>query len=458
MSKVNQEQIINHLKTYGFVYQNSEIYGGLSNAWDMGPLGSLLKNNLKNLWINFFITSIPNMHLIDTNIILNPLVWKASGHIDNFSDPLIDCKNCKSRYRADKLIEENCDEKINEKTADDILVQIINKHNIKCPNCKKQDWTKIRKFNLMFETFIGVVEDTKDKAFLRPETAQGIFINFKNIARTQRSKLPFGVGQIGKAFRNEITPGNFIFRTREFEQMEIEFFCKQEDEDKSFDMFEKKIKSFLLEQLKIKKENISIVNYPKEELSHYSKKTIDFFYNFPHGKSELWGLANRGTYDLTHHQEFSKKDLTYLDPNDNSKKIIASVIEPSVGVERLLYAILIDAYDEEVVDNETRVILRLDEKIAPYKIAVLPLNNKLTDDGNKLYLDLLSKNVSATFDSSGSIGKRYRRQDAIGTPYCITFDFDSLNDKSVTIRERDSMKQVRVKIADIDLNNLKELF
>ncbi|EGZ31294.1 glycyl-tRNA synthetase [Malacoplasma iowae 695] len=280
MSKVNQEQIINHLKTYGFVYQNSEIYGGLSNAWDMGPLGSLLKNNLKNLWINYFITSVPNMHLIDTNIILNPLVWKASGHIDNFSDPLIDCKNCKSRYRADKLIEENCNEKINEQTADDVLIEIINKHNIKCPNCKKQEWTKIRKFNLMFETFIGVVEDAKDKAFLRPETAQGIFINFKNIARTQRAKLPFGVGQIGKAFRNEITPGNFIFRTREFEQMEIEFFCEEKDEEKSFDMFEQKIKSFLFDQLKIKKKIFQLLIIQKKNFLTILKKLLISFMIF----------------------------------------------------------------------------------------------------------------------------------------------------------------------------------
>lgn len=455
--KISQDIIMNHLKNYGFVYQNSEIYGGLSNAWDFGPLGALVKNSLKNLWINHFVISEPNVYLIDTNIILNSDVWKASGHVSNFSDPLIDCKKCKNRFRVDKLIEQFSLEKINESTPSNRLEEIIKKENIKCPNCKEHDWTGIRKFNLMFETSIGVVDDKKNSVFLRPETAQGIFINFKNVQRTQRSKIPFGIAQIGKSFRNEITPSNFIFRTREFEQMEIEYFVREENEDKVFSSYQKKIESFLFDILNIKKENIFIENYSKDEIAHYSKKTIDFFYNFPHGKSELWGLANRGTYDLNQHEMNSKKDLHYLD-SLNNEKFIPSVIEPSVGVERLLYALFLDYYDEEKLENDSRVIMRFPENLSPYKFAILPLTNKLNDFGNKLFKELLSKNISTIFDSSGSIGKRYRRQDAIGTPYCITIDFDSENDNSVTIRERDSMKQIRKKFNEINFFDLKKEF
>ncbi|WP_412032002.1 glycine--tRNA ligase [Malacoplasma muris] len=454
--KISQEIIVNHLKNYGFVFQNSEIYGGLANAWDFGPLGAIIKNLLKNIWINYFVTSTKNMFLIDTNIILNSSVWDASGHINNFSDPLIDCKKCKNRFRADKLIGEFTNEKITEQTDISILEKIINNNKIKCPNCKNIDWTNIRKFNLMFETSIGVVDNNKNIVYLRPETAQGIFINFKNIQRTTRAKIPFGVAQIGKSFRNEITPSNFIFRTREFEQMEIEHFVEESQENMFFDYYINKIQKFLFDVLKLKKENISIENYSKDEIAHYSKKTIDFFYDFPHGKSELWGLANRGSYDLMQHESFSKKDMHYLDSNNN--KFIPSVIEPSVGLERLLYAILIDAYDEEQVNNETRVVMRLDEKLAPYKIAVLPLTNKLEDFASKIYQSILNKGVSCTYDTSGSIGKRYRRQDAIGTPYCLTVDFDSQKDMSVTIRNRDSMEQVRVNIKDINLLNLSKLF
>ncbi|BAC44132.1 glycine--tRNA ligase [Malacoplasma penetrans] len=455
--KIDQETIVNHFKNYGFVYQNSEIYNGLANAWDFGPLGSLIKNNLKNLWLKHFIYSKKEMHLIDTNIILNPLVWKASGHIDNFSDPLIDCKECKSRFRADKLILENTKEEINEQTDSDTLIKIISDNKIKCPNCKKSNWTEIRKFNLMFDTSIGVVDDKKDLVYLRPETAQGIFINFKNIQRTQRQKLPFGVGQIGKAFRNEITPGNFIFRTREFEQMEIEYFCDKKDSPKVFDNFLESIKTFLFKTLKIHENNIKIIDYPKEELAHYSSRTVDFLYNFPHGYSELWGLADRGEFDLTAHQNLSKKSLEYLN-EETKEKFVPSVIEPSVGVERLLYAILIDAYDEEKIDEENnRVVLKLIPELAPYKFAVLPLSNKLNDKAEEIFNNLILSNI-CTYDSSGSIGKRYRRQDAIGTPYCITVDFDTLEDECVTIRDRDSMKQIRIKIKDIDLSKVQELF
>lgn len=454
--KVSQEVIVNHLKNYGFIFQNSEIYGGLANAWDFGPLGSMMKNSLKNIWINYFVTSTKNMFLIDTNIILNSSVWQASGHIDSFSDPLIDCKKCKNRYRADKLIEEFSDAKINEQTLSEKLEEIINVEQIKCPNCKSFDWTNIRKFNLMFQTSIGVVNDNKNVVYLRPETAQGIFINFKNIQRTTRAKVPFGVAQIGKSFRNEITPSNFIFRTREFEQMEIEHFVEENQEDFYFDYYVSKIEKFLFDILNIKKENISIEKYNKDEIAHYSKKTIDFFYDFPHGKSELWGIANRGKYDLSQHELFSKKDLHYVDVNNN--KFVPSVIEPSVGVERLMYALFLDAFYQEEVNNETRTVMRFNENIAPYKIAVLPLTNKLDNYAAKLYQAILKKQISCTYDLSGSIGKRYRRQDAIGTPYCITVDFDTLNDNSVTIRERDSMKQIRVKIKEINLANLKNLF
>lgn len=456
--KFEQEIIVNHLKNYGFVYQNSEIYNGLSNSWDMGPLGAIVKNNLKNLWLNYFIYSQKDMFLIDTNIILNPLVWKASGHIDNFSDPLIDCKNCKSRFRADKLIEQNSNENINEQTETTKLEQIVCDNKISCPNCKKNEWTKIRKFNLMFETSIGVTQDNKDSVYLRPETAQGIFINFKNVQRTQRAKIPFGIGQIGKSFRNEITPGNFIFRTREFEQMEIEFFVDSNSKEKYFQFFENKIENFLVNILQINKENIKKVDYPKEELAHYSSKTIDFFYNFPHGEAELWGLADRGNFDLTQHQKLSSKNLEYLD-EQKKEKYLPHIIEPSVGVERLMYALFVDSYHEELLeDNTTRVLMKLNENIAPYKIAILPLTNKLLDKANEIFSLVLNKNIVSTFDSSGSIGKRYRRQDAIGTPYCLTVDFETLENDSVTIRERDSMKQSRININDISLENIKKLF
>ncbi|MDE7075282.1 MAG: glycine--tRNA ligase [Malacoplasma sp.] len=456
--KVNQETIVNHLKNYGFVYQNSEIYNGLANAWDFGPLGSLLKNNLKNAWLDFFVFSKKNMHLIDTNIILNPSVWKASGHVDNFSDPLIDCKSCKSRYRADKLILEFTKENINEQTSSEILEKIILDNKIACPNCKKNDWTKIRKFNLMFNTSIGVVEDSKNEVYLRPETAQGIFINFKNIQRTQRLKLPFGVAQVGKAFRNEITPGNFIFRSREFEQMEIEFFCEKKETKKFFDYFLNEINIFLTTVVNLKKENLKIFDYPKEELAHYSSRTVDVFYNFPHGFNELWGIADRGEFDLTQHQNHSKKSLDYLD-EETKQRFIPSVIEPSVGLDRLLYALAVDAYTEEVLeDKSTRITLKFSPDLAPYKFAVLPLSNKLNDKAIEVFDKLvLSKNI-CTYDAAGSIGKRYRRQDAIGTPYCVTIDFDTINDDTVTIRDRDSMKQVRMKINEINLEKVKKAF
>lgn len=459
--KYNQEILVNHFISSGFIYPSSEIYGGLSNSWDSGPLGVLIKNNLKKLWWDNFITKKENMVGIDSNIILNPNVWEASGHIDNFSDPLLDCKDCKSRIRADKLIEEFCkleDLKvtINEQSSHEELEKIINHHKIPCPLCKKHNWTAIRNFNLLFETSSGILDSKKKSLYLRPETAQGIFINFKNIQRTTRLKLPFGVGQIGKSFRNEITPGNFIFRTKEFEQMEIEHFCESENEDEIFNKYIQEIQEFMVNILGIRSKLLKQISYPKEELAHYSNATTDFLFDFPHGWTELWGISNRGTYDLEVHQNLSKKSLEYQDPG-NGIKLLPSVIEPSVGVERLLYAILINSYHEEKIsDGDTRIVMKLEYSLCPYKMTILPLSNKLKEQSKLLLKQVLAKNISASFDSSGSIGKRYRRQDAIGTKYCITFDFETLIDEKITIRERDSMNQERVSIEEF-LKNIENL-
>lgn len=447
--KINQETIVNHLKNYGFVFPNSEIYNGLANGWDFGPLGTIVKNQIKKLWNEYFVYFEPDMVSLDSAILMNPEVWKASGHLSNFADPLIDCKSCRSRYRADKLVNEFLGkELVTEQTSFEEIEKIIKENSIKCPNCGKGDWTEIRNFNLMFKTYNGVIDDNKNIIYLRPETAQGIFVNFSNIQRSLRLKLPFGVGQIGKSFRNEITPGNFIFRTKEFEQMEIEYFTFAEKALETFDYFKNKIENFIYNILSINKENIKVVEHKKEELSHYAKKTIDFEYNFPHGWSELWGLAYRGDFDLSNHQNYSKKNLWYLDPETN-QKIIPHVIEPSVGVERLFYAVICDAYKVENVNNEERVVLSLNQDLAPYEAIILPLVNKLNDEAYKIYVEMLKNKIRCAYDKSGSIGKRYRRADAIGAKYCITFDFDSLNDQKVTIRERDIMQQERIKIDDI---------
>ncbi|MBU3831054.1 MAG: glycine--tRNA ligase [Candidatus Ureaplasma intestinipullorum] len=454
--KITQDTIVNHLKTWGFVFQNSEIYNGLANAWDYGPLGVNLKNNIKKLWWDHFVQDTENVYGFDSGILMNQNVWKASGHLANFSDPLIDCKNCQSRFRADKLIESaniNEDIVISESTPNDVVQNILNKHNIKCPVCNEQKWTDIRKFNLMFKTYQGVIEDESSVIYLRPETAQGIFVNFKNVQRTMRAKLPFGIGQIGKSFRNEITPGNFIFRTREFEQMELEMFCHENDAMQIFEQYLEKVEIFLIEKCGINYNNFKLKEHDKEELSHYSKRTVDIIYDFPHGYSELWGIAHRGKYDLTVHMEHSKKDLTYLDEKNN-EKIIPEIIEPSVGVERLLYAICCDSYHEEIVNDETRVVLKFPYDIAPYKLCILPLTNKQKEFAKLIYKEILKHNISATYDSSGSIGKRYRRQDAIGTPFCITVDFDSDKNRTVSVRYRDSMKQEVIKIEEI-INYIK---
>ncbi|MFV0246632.1 MAG: glycine--tRNA ligase, partial [Mycoplasmatales bacterium] len=422
-------------------------YGGLANSWDYGPLGVELKRNIKNLYWQEFVMKRPNVVGLDSSIIMNTKIWEASGHIGGFSDPLIDCKECNSRFRADHLIEEH-DSSINaESMSNEEMKEIIEQSNIKCPTCKEHNFTEIRKFDLMFKTNMGVLDNEDSKVYLRPETAQGIFVNFKNIQRTSRLKLPFGVAQVGKSFRNEITPGNFIFRTREFEQIEMEYFVKPGEELKEFENLQKDIYNFLL-QIGIKEENLQIREHDLDELSHYSNKTSDIEFKYPFGFGELWGLASRTDYDLKKHQEYSKQDLTYLDPQTN-ERYLPYVIEPAVGVDRLVLALLSNGYvKEQLEDGDTREVLKLSPLVAPIKIAVLPLVKKLDDDAIKVY-DLLSSKYNIEFDSSGKIGKRYRRYDAIGTPYCITFDYDSLEDNAVTIRDRDTMEQTRVSIDEL---------
>ena len=439
------ESIINLCKARGFVFQGSEIYGGLANSWDYGPLGSLMKNNIKKFWIKKFIQESRMNVSIDSAILMNPKTWEASGHLNGFSDMLTDCKNCKHRFRADKLIEEQGIEFI-PGTPEDTDKFIID-NNIKCPNCGKSEFTPIRQFNLMFKTYQGVIENSLNQIFLRPETAQGIFVNFGNVARSIRKKLPFGIGQIGKSFRNEITPGNFLFRIREFEQMELEFFCRPGEDDKWFNYWVDFCFNFLKE-IGIKEENLKKRNHSQEELSHYSKATTDIEFRFPFGWGELWGIANRTNYDLTQHQNFSGRSLEYFD-SDSNEKFIPYVIEPSVGVDRLFFAILCNSYNQETLENgETRTVLKLHPNVAPFKVAVLPLSKKLSSFALEVY-DNLSKEYFVDFDESGSIGKRYRRQDEIGTPYVVTIDFESLNDDQVTIRYRDSMKQIRVPLSSL---------
>ena len=438
------EKIVALCKGRGFVYPGSEIYGGLSNSWDYGPLGVEFKNNVKNAWWQRFVRENPYNVGLDSAILMNPQTWVASGHVGGFSDPLMDCKSCKTRHRADKLIE---DTGVNPAGwSFEEMSQYIKDHGITCPECGSSDFTDIRKFNLMFKTFQGVTEDAKSELYLRPETAQGIFVNFPNIQRTTRRKLPFGVCQIGKSFRNEITPGNFIFRIREFEQMELEFFCKPGTELDWFKYWKDYCHKFLLD-LGIKDENLRLRDHSQKELSHYSNATTDFEFMFPFGWGELWGVASRTDFDLTRHQEASGKSMEYFDQEEN-KKYIPYVIEPSLGADRVALAFLCDAYDEEVVDEakgDTRVVLRLHPALAPIKAAILPLSKKLGEQATEVYT-ALSKKFSVDYDDAGSIGKRYRRQDEIGTPFCITYDFDSLEDKCVTVRERDTMQQIRMPI------------
>ena len=449
-SEKSMDKIVDLCKSRGYVYAGSEIYGGLANTWDYGPLGVELKNNIKNAWRKKFIQECPYNVGLDSAILMNPQTWVASGHLGGFSDPLMDCKACKTRHRADNLIED-FDGTNPAGWSNEQMVEYIRDKQIPCPNCGKCDFTDIRQFNLMFKTFQGVTEDSKSELYLRPETAQGIFVNFQNIQRTTRKKVPFGVAQVGKSFRNEITPGNFIFRVREFEQMELEFFCKPGTDLEWFQFWRGYCRDFLL-GLGIKEENIRLRDHDQEELCFYSKATTDFEYLFPFGWGELWGVADRTDYDLTQHQAHSGKSMEYFDPEDNSK-YIPYVIEPSLGVERLFLSIVTEAYDEEVVDaekNDTRVVMHLHPALAPFKAAVLPLSKKLSADAQEVFAQL-SKKWNIDFDDAGSIGKRYRRQDEIGTPFCITYDFDTKEtDNCVTVRDRDTMEQVRMPIADLE--------
>lgn len=445
------EKIVALAKNRGFVYPGSDIYGGLANAWDYGPLGVELKNNVKKAWWRKFIQESPYNVGVDCAILMNPQVWVASGHVGGFSDPLIDCKDCKTRHRADKLIEDwNAENNIEFRVdglKNEELMQYIKDKGVKCPGCGSANFTEIRKFNLMFKTFQGVTEDSKAEIFLRPETAQGIFVNFKNVQRTTRKKIPFGIGQIGKSFRNEITPGNFTFRTREFEQMELEFFCEPGKDLEWFKYWKDFCYNWLL-SLNMTKENLKLRDHEKEELSHYSNATTDIEFLFPFGWGELWGIADRTDFDLKQHMTHAKDDLSYFDPTTN-EKYVPYCIEPSLGADRVTLAFLCDAYnEEEVSEGDVRTVLKFHPAIAPVKIAVLPLSKKLGEEAEKVY-HMLTKTYYCEYDETGSIGKRYRRQDEIGTPYCITFDFDSLEDKSVTIRERDTMQQVRIKIEDL---------
>ncbi len=451
MAKLTMDKLVALCKGRGFVYSGSEIYGGLANTWDFGPLGVLLKNNIKAAWWKNFVQESPYNVGLDSAILMNPEVWVASGHLGGFSDPLVDCKNCKSRHRADNLIEDYLNKK-GEKAniagwTNEQLEAFLKEHSVPCPVCGKSDFTSIRKFNLMFKTFQGVTEDTASTVYLRPETAQGIFVNFKNVQRTSRKKVPFGIAQIGKSFRNEITPGNFIFRVREFEQMELEFFCKPGTDLEWFEYWRAFCRDWLL-GLGIKKDNLRLRDHDKDELCFYSKATTDFEFLFPFGWGELWGVADRTDYDLTRHAEHSGKDLNYIDPVTN-ERYIPYVIEPSLGVERMTLAVLSNAYEEEELEGgDTRVVMRFHPALAPVKVAVLPLQKQLNERAEALYADL-SKQFMCDFDAAGSIGKRYRRQDEIGTPYCVTVDFDTLEDGTVTVRDRDTMAQERIKADEL---------
>ncbi len=442
------ETLVSHAKNTGFVFQGSEIYGGLSNTWDFGPLGVELKKNIKNAWWKKFIQGHPNNVGIQSAILMNPKVWEASGHLKGFSDPLMDCRHCKTRHRADHLIEQASGGQVNpEGWSNEQMMEYIREHQIACPDCGSHDFTEIRQFNLMFKTFQGILEDAKSTIYLRPETAQGMFVNFKNVQRTMRRKLPFGIGQIGKSFRNEITPGNFIFRTREFEQMEMEFFCKPGEDLQWYEYW----KDFCMQWLKnlgLSEDHLRFREHAKQELAFYSKGTSDIEYLFPFGWGELWGIADRTDYDLRCHQELSGESLEYQDPQ-TQQKYLPYCVEPAVGVERLMLAFLCDGYEEQQLnEKDSRIVLHLHPALAPVKACVLPLSKQLSDKARQIACEL-SQSFVCEFDEAGSIGKRYRRQDAIGTPFCITVDFDSDNDGCVTVRDRDTMEQVRMPVAEL---------
>lgn len=448
MERLTMEKLVAYCKQYGFIFQGSEIYGGLANTWDYGPLGKELKENIKRCWWKRFIQENRYNYGLDAAILMNPEVWVASGHVASFADPLIDCKKCKTRHRADKLIEEfTHGAETGDGWSNEKLETYIRDNNIVCPNCGKSDFTPIRQFNLLFETHMGVTDDAKNKVYLRGETAQGIFVNFNNVCRSMRAKVPFGIGQTGKSFRNEITPGNFIFRTREFEQMELEFFCKPGTDLEWFNYWKQYCLNFL-EDLGLKAENLRYRDHEKEELCFYSKATTDVEYKYPMGWGELWGIADRTDYDLSVHEKHSKTDLKYLDPETN-EKYLPYVIEPSVGVDRLLLAILVDAYHEEELENDTREVLKINPALAPYKVNVLPLAKKYHSEKALEVYNMLAKNFMTSYDESGSIGKRYRRADACGTPFCVTIDDETINNNTVTVRDRDTMEQVTLKLDEL---------
>lgn len=452
MSELTMEKLVALCKSRGFVYPGSEIYGGLANAWDYGPLGVELKNNVKKAWMKKFVQESKYNVGLDAAILMNPKTWIASGHVGGFSDPLIDCKNCKTRHRADKLIEdwahENNKDMVADGMTDEEMINFIKENNIVCPKCGEHNFTPIRKFNLMYKTYQGVTEDSSSEIYLRPETAQGIFVNFKNVLRTTRRKLPMGIGQVGKSFRNEITPGNFIFRIREFEQMELEFFCKPGTDMEWFEYWRAFCKNWLL-NLGMKEEKIRLRDHSPEELCFYSKGTTDIEFAFPFGWGELWGIADRTDYDLKQHAQYSGEDFTYLD-QETGEKFVPYCVEPSLGCDRVTLAFLCNAYEEqEIAEGDVRTVLHLHPALAPYKVAVLPLSKKLSEKAEEVYAKL-SKNFMCDYDEAGSIGKRYRREDEIGTPYCVTIDFDTLEDECVTIRDRDTMEQVRVKIDELE--------
>lgn len=438
--------LVNHLKASGFVFQGSEIYGGLANTWDYGPLGALLKDNIEAIWKKYFIQQEKNNFLLDSKILMNPQVWVTSGHVVNFNDPLIENLENGKRYRADKLIEQIDSSIVAETLTFAEMKEFLDK-NLHEYEGSKTRWSEVRKFNLMFETKQGVTEESKSKIYLRPETTQGIMVNFKNVQRSMRAKLPLGIGQVGKSFRNEVTPGNFIFRTREFEQMELEVFCHPQQADQIFDYYIEKAILFT-KKLGLSEQNTRLRKHDPKELSHYSSATSDVEYLFPFGWGELFGIANRTNYDLSAHQKATGENLEYLDPITN-EKFIPYVIEPSMGLDRLMFAILIEAYNEEKIDDDTRLVLRFSKELAPYKVAILPLVKKLNEKASEIFQMLLDKGISVTYDETASIGKRYRRQDAIGTPCCITVDFDTLEDNTITIRDRDTMQQKRIKIDEI---------
>ncbi|MBR0439456.1 MAG: glycine--tRNA ligase [Bacilli bacterium] len=448
MAKFEFDKVCNHFVVSGYYYQGSEIYGGLSNTWDYGPLGSEIKMNIRKMWWKKFVQECPMNVGIDAAILMNPRVWEATGHVKTFNDPLIDCKKCKQRFRADQLIEEQFPEADVNGMTNDQMMDFIHQNHVKCPHCGSENFTDIRQFNMMFKTHIGVTEDSKSAVYLRPETAQGMFVNFKNVVRTTRKKLPLGICNVGRAFRNEITPGQMTFRTREFDQMELEFFCKPGEDLEWFDYWKKHCLSFV-DSLGIKPENLRYRDHEQAELAFYSKATTDIEYLFPFGWGEVWGIADRTDYDLKRHMEYSGESLEYLDP-ETQEKYVPYCIEPSVGLDRLVLMVLCDAYDEEKVgnDDETRIVMHLNSALAPYKAAILPLSKKLEEKAKEIET-ILCKYLNVVYDDTGSIGKRYRRQDAIGTPFCITVDFDTPNDNSVTIRDRDTMQQIRLPINEL---------